>query len=265
MAVTTWVAAVRVEVDPLVAEEHERPDFAGMLTCRDPQWEELFELCRHNDWEPVFDPVAPSGRNEIVEKRGDDRMLMLLFAGELAKTRLMYRVDERREGPLAAAIGWARVALCDASLGDLAAAASDLQRAVALSARVGAYHTGAAAAIGDAAFALTFVRDHGWERLARETDAMVGARRLAVLELGLRDRGAKIDVPQRRRVELIRAAAPQQPQKRELRDPPRLAADRRVGHRPVDRKTEIAPQPLERLFVLPGQRLAELDKIRPRH
>jgi DNA-binding CsgD family transcriptional regulator len=65
------------------------------------------------------------------------------------------------------------VALCDASLGDLPAAASDLQRAVALSARVGAYHSGAAAAIGDAAFALTFVRNHGWERLARETDAMI--------------------------------------------------------------------------------------------
>jgi len=38
----------------------------------------------------------------------------------------------------------------------------------------------------------------------RETDAVVGARELAVLELGLCNRGLEVDVPKRRRLGLIR-------------------------------------------------------------
>jgi hypothetical protein len=43
---------------------------------------------------------------------------------------------------------------------------------------------------------------------------MIGARLLAVLELGLRDGGTEIDIPERWRFELIRNAALEQPQKR---------------------------------------------------
>ena len=42
----------------------------------------------------------------------------------------------------------------------------------------------------------------------RETDAMISARLLAILELGLRDGGTEIHVPQGRRLELIGEAAP---------------------------------------------------------
>ena len=48
-------------------------------------------------------------------------------------------------------------------------------------------------------------------RTNRETDAVIGARYLPVFELGLGDRRLEIDIPQRRRLELICEAAAQQP------------------------------------------------------
>ena len=100
---------------------------------------------------------------------------------------------------------------------------------------------------------------------AREADAVIGARLLAILELRLRDGRAEVHVPQRRRFELIREAALEQAQERQLRDALRAPVDRRVGHRPVDRQAEIAPQVLERLLVLGGQPRAQLDEVRTRH
>ena len=97
-----------------------------------------------------------------------------------------------------------------------------------------------------------------------ERDAVVGARDLAVLDLGLGDRGAEVDVPHRRAPRPCRRSpASHQPQERPLRRPARDLADRRVGLRPVDREPEPAEQVLERLLVLGGELLAELDEVRP--
>ncbi len=63
-----------------------------------------------------------------------------------------------------------------------------------------------------------------------EPDLVVRARLLAILELRLRHRGSEVDVPQRRRFDLIGVPAVQQPQKCQLRDALRPSFDRRVGH-----------------------------------
>ena len=90
------------------------------------------------------------------------------------------------------------------------------------------------------------------------------ARALAVLELGLRDRGLEVNVPQRRRLQLVGPPTLEQTQERALRDAPCERADRRVGHRPVDRQPQRAPERLERLLVGLRQRQAQLDEVRPR-
>jgi hypothetical protein len=160
----TWV---RFRMYSLFAEEQEAPDFTGILTCRDPEWQRLFEMSREHGWTPVFFPIAPGTRSEIIEHYSHWPALMLLFAGELRRSRLTYRPDEVRDGPLAAAIGWARVALCEAALGELASAAEDVGRATVLARRIGPQMR-ATTAIGDAGFVLTFVRDRGWERLSAQ-------------------------------------------------------------------------------------------------
>ena len=99
---------------------------------------------------------------------------------------------------------------------------------------------------------------------AVEADRVVRAGQLAVLELGLRDRGAEVDVPQRRRLGLVRLAAGEVAEERPLRRPLRVVADRRVGQRPVDRQPGGPPQLLERLLVLGGEPLAQLDEVAPR-
>ena len=99
----------------------------------------------------------------------------------------------------------------------------------------------------------------------REPDAMIGAGLLAILELRLRDRRPEVDVPQGRRLELIRQVPLQQAQKRQLRDALRPPIDGRVGHRPVHRQPEGPPQMLEDFFVLRGQPRAQLDEVGTRH
>ena len=76
--------------------------------------------------------------------------------------------------------------------------------------------------------------------LTDEAQLVVRARLLAILELGLGDGGAEVDVPQRRRLELVGAILAQQVEEGELRHALRGAADRRVGHRPVDRQARAA-------------------------
>jgi hypothetical protein len=63
---------------------------------------------------------------------------------------------------------------------------------------------------------------------------------LAILELGLRHRGAEVDVPQRRRFDLVGEPAPAAA-RTSLRDELRVAANGRVV---IDQSTEreIAPQ-----------------------
>ena len=98
-----------------------------------------------------------------------------------------------------------------------------------------------------------------------EFDPMVGARPLAILELGLRDGGLEINVPQRRRFELIREPAIEQVQECRLRHPLGPLADRGVGPRPVDRQAEMPPQVLEDLLVFGRQPRAQLDEVGTRN
>ena len=87
---------------------------------------------------------------------------------------------------------------------------------------------------------------------------------LAILELGLRDRGLEVNVPQRRRLELVGSTALEQLEEGALRDALGHGTDRRVGHRPVDRQPERAPQCLKGLLVALGQAQAELNEVGPR-
>ena len=97
-----------------------------------------------------------------------------------------------------------------------------------------------------------------------EPERVVRAGALTVLELCLRDRGAVVDVPQRRRVGAVRLAAREVAQERALARAARLRADGRVRERPVDREPEAPPQLLERLLVLGDEPRAQLEEVRPR-
>ena len=97
-----------------------------------------------------------------------------------------------------------------------------------------------------------------------KADLVHGSWALAILELCLRNRRLEVDVPQRGRLELVCLTAREQRQERALGDPLGERPDRRVGHRPVDRQAERAPQLLERALVGLGQRQAQLDEVRPR-
>ena len=95
-----------------------------------------------------------------------------------------------------------------------------------------------------------------------EPDAMVRAGLLAILELGLGDRGAEVDVPQHGRFGLIGLAPRQIAQEPALGDAPAVIVDRGVPEVPVDREPERPPQLLERLLVLDRQPVAQLDEVR---
>ncbi len=84
---------------------------------------------------------------------------------------------------------------------------------------------------------------------------------LAVLELGLGDRGAEVDVPEGRRLGLVHVPGDEVSEEGRLGNPLRERPDRRVGHRPVDRETEPAPKLLEGALVLGGQPQAEVDEV----
>ena len=90
---------------------------------------------------------------------------------------------------------------------------------------------------------------------------VVGARVVAGLELGLRDRRLVRDVPQRRGILQVRLAPGDVAQEGALRDALRLGPDRRVLLGPVDGQSERAPQALEDLLVLLDQLVAQLDEV----
>ena len=94
-----------------------------------------------------------------------------------------------------------------------------------------------------------------------EGHAMVGRRLFAVFELGLRDRGAEVDVPQRGRHRLERLAALEIAQEGELRRADGVVADGAVGLGPVDAQTQLSEELLEGHLVLLGERLAQLDEV----
>ena len=99
-----------------------------------------------------------------------------------------------------------------------------------------------------------------------EDQAVVGARALAVLQLGLGHRGLEVDVPEGR------APRPSRPRRRaSMRRKPRCDArraacvDGRVVLGPVDRQAQPPPHRLERLLVLGDQPLAQLHEVGARH
>src|SRR5206468_12416994 len=65
---------------------------------------------------------------------------------------------------------------------------------------------------------------------------------------------------ERRRFGLVRLTAREATEERSLRHALRVLAHRRVGHRPVDREPEVAPQLLELLLVLGHEPVAQLDR-----
>ena len=67
-----------------------------------------------------------------------------------------------------------------------------------------------------------------------EAELVVGARHLLVLEFGLGDGGLEGDVPQRRRLDLVRLTGVQVVEERQLADAPAVVVDRLVGAGPVD-------------------------------
>ncbi|CAB4858439.1 unannotated protein [freshwater metagenome] len=105
------------------------------------------------------------------------------------------------------------------------------------------------------------VDDRARIRRGREADAMVRARSLPVLELGLRDGGLEGDVPQGRRLRLVGLAAREVAQERELAHALGVLVDRLVRLRPVDRQAHAAPEILEDHLVLDRESLAQLDEV----
>lgn len=101
----------------------------------------------------------------------------------------------------------------------------------------------------------------------RETEPVEGAGPLPVLQLGLGDGRTEGDVPQGGRLRHVGLAAGQVAQERALGGGARTAVDGGVGQRPVHRQAQAAPQLLERLLVLDGEPLAQLDEVaaRDRH
>ncbi len=100
---------------------------------------------------------------------------------------------------------------------------------------------------------------------AAERDAVVGARHLAVLELGLGDRRTEVDVPEDRGLGLIGLASGQVAQEGALGDAAGSLLDRRVGHVPVDGQAEGPPEVLEGLLVDGREGFAQLDEVAAGH
>ena len=94
-----------------------------------------------------------------------------------------------------------------------------------------------------------------------EGDAVIGARVVACLELSLGDGRLERDVPQARRLLLVGLAALQIAQKGLLGDGARTLVDRAVGDVPVDADAEAAEEILERLLVLDGEHVTQLDEV----
>ena len=97
-----------------------------------------------------------------------------------------------------------------------------------------------------------------------EGDAVVEARVLAGLQLGLGDRRLEGHVPQARRLRLVRLAARQVAQERRLGDLAGAPPDRLVVLLPVHAEPQVAPQGLELGLVLDGEALAQLHEVAAR-
>ena len=94
-----------------------------------------------------------------------------------------------------------------------------------------------------------------------EGDAVVVARALAVLEFGLGDGCAKVDVPERGRHGRVDLAARSISKNAALGDRLGVGRDRRVLEGPVDAEAQVSPEVLEDLLVGGGEAVAQLDEV----
>ena len=97
-----------------------------------------------------------------------------------------------------------------------------------------------------------------------ERQQVVGAGTLAVLDLGLGDGRAVVDVPHRRGVRAVGLAAGEVAQERLLARAPADVVDRLVLERPVVGQAEAPEEVLEHGLVGGRQLVAELDEVGPR-
>ncbi|CAB4792166.1 unannotated protein [freshwater metagenome] len=84
-------------------------------------------------------------------------------------------------------------------------------------------------------------------------ERVIGARHRSILELGLRNCGTEINIPERWRLRLVRLTARQHPHKTALRCALRSPPDRGVCKRPVNREAYVSPEFFELLLVLKYQ------------
>ncbi len=94
-----------------------------------------------------------------------------------------------------------------------------------------------------------------------ERVAVVGARDLTVLELGLGHRGAERDIPQGGRLRHVGVAGGEVRQEGALGDGAGLVIDGAVRQVPVHGQAEGLEEVLEDLLVLDGEFLAEFDEV----
>jgi len=97
-----------------------------------------------------------------------------------------------------------------------------------------------------------------------EGDVVEGAAHGTILHLRLGDGGLEVDVPHGGRLEAVDVALPEEIVEAQLGEAAGPSVDGRILLPPVDREPEPAPEPLEGLFVLVRDPLAELDEVRAR-
>jgi len=89
-----------------------------------------------------------------------------------------------------------------------------------------------------------------------------GAGHVPILQFGLGDGRPERDVPEGRRLGLVRLAGGEQAEEPALRRPAGPLPDGGVLVAPVDGQPEGAPQRLENPLVLGGEPQAQLDEVR---
>jgi hypothetical protein len=84
-------------------------------------------------------------------------------------------------------------------------------------------------------------------------------------QVGLRQGGLEVDVPHGRRLDRVGVAPLEQVEERQLREVAAAIVDRRVALGPVDRQADPPEQRLERLLVLRGDPVTQLDEALAPH
>ncbi len=110
-------------------------------------------------------------------------------------------------------------------------------------------------------------RDHKCSILAVDTelDVVKRAGLLAILDIGLGERHLEIDIPHEGRVDVVDVPFLEEIPKAQLREPPAVIVDRRVGLAPVDGEAGATPDLHEGLLVFFGDAVAEFDEVLARN